>query len=58
MEKESLLAIKVVGKRKVCYSAFHIDFEIDILSFSDRHVLQIPTSGMVIGGVLCVAKPF
>lgn len=46
MEKESLLAIKVVGKRKVCYSAFHVDFKIDILSSSDRYDRHVTGSNV------------
>ena len=35
------MTTKVLGKRKVCYSAFYIDFKIDVFSSRDRHVLQI-----------------
>ena len=56
MEKESLLAIKVVGKRKVCYSAFHVDFKIDILSSSDRYDRHVTGSDVRNGYRRCFMR--
>ena len=56
MEKESLLAIKVVGKRKVCYSAFHVDFKIDILSSSDRYDRHVTGSNVRNGYRRCFMR--